>query len=399
MKILVICQYYYPEPFRITDICEELVKQGNSVTVVTGIPNYPMGEIYNGYKDKSKRDEVINGVHVHRCLTIPRKHGPVFRLLNYFSFPLSSNIYIKKLKGDYDAILVNQLSPVMMAKAGITYKKKYNKKLVLYCLDLWPESLKAGGINEKGFLFKIFHKISKKIYTQCDEILVTSNSFKDYLKKEFNIIDNKIAYLPQYAETIFTPEECYKRPNKNVDLLFAGNIGKAQSIDTIVDAANILRDNKNIYFHIVGDGQELERIQKKVKKLKLKNMIFYGRKPLEEMPKFYKKADAMIVTLCGDGGYLSSTLPGKVQTCMAAGKPIIAAANGETKMVIDEAQCGFCGKADNVEEFSENIKKFADSNCKKKLGNNSYNYYINNFVKGKYIKKLIKILENKGDKK
>ena len=165
IKILVVCQYYYPEPVRITDICEELVKQGNEITVLTGVPNYPMGNIYNGYKLFNNKDEVINGVKIKRCFTIPRKKGKVTRLLNYISFPLSSASKIRKLEKDFDIVLVNQLSPVIMANAGIKYKKKNNIKLVLYCLDLWPESLLVGGVSKKSILYKFFYKLSEKIYS------------------------------------------------------------------------------------------------------------------------------------------------------------------------------------------------------------------------------------------
>ena len=154
MKILVICQYYSPEPFRHSDICEELVKRGHEVTVVTGLPNYPMGKIYDGFRHGKKRDEQINGVKIHRCFIIGRRHGAIFRFLNYYSYAISSHFYVKHLKDDFDVVFVNQLSPVMMAKAGITYKKKHNKKLVLYCLDLWPESLVAGGITRGSFIYK-----------------------------------------------------------------------------------------------------------------------------------------------------------------------------------------------------------------------------------------------------
>ena len=137
MKVLVVCQHYYPEQFRITDICEELVKRGYEVTVVTGLPNYPMGYIYGGYKDKSKRCEWINGVDVHRTFTIGRRNGIIWRFLNYYSFMISSCLYTFKLAADYDVVFVNQLSPVMMAQAGALYKKRHGKKMVLYSLDLW----------------------------------------------------------------------------------------------------------------------------------------------------------------------------------------------------------------------------------------------------------------------
>lgn len=196
MKVLVICQYYYPEPFRISDLCEELVKQHHDLTVITGVPNYPMGEIYPEYRHKKKRDEVINGVKVHRCFTIGRKGGVIKRFLNYFSFAISSTRYVSRLKEDFDIVFVNQLSPVMMANAGIRYKKKHHKKLILYCLDLWPESLIAGGISRKSLIYKLFHGISSRIYRQADEILITSQSFEAYLSAEFDISHDKIKYLP-----------------------------------------------------------------------------------------------------------------------------------------------------------------------------------------------------------
>lgn len=393
MKVLVVCQYYHPEPVRISDICEELVRRGHQVTVLTDIPNYPMGDIYKGYEKGKKREEIINGVQIKRCFTIPRKTNALMRLLNYHSFSFFSSKYINKLENDYDVVFVNQLSPVMMANAAIKYKHKYNKKVVMYCLDIWPESLCAGGIKKGSLIYNIYYKISKRIYRNMDRILVTSKSFIKYLSESFNIDKNKFDYLPQYAESIFNKEECNKKENTTTDLLFAGNIGKAQSIDTIIDAANILKDNKKLFFHIVGDGQELNRLKNRVKELKLENVIFYGRKPLEEMPMYYKKADAMLVTLCGDS-LISSTLPGKVQTYMAAGKPIIASANGETEEVINDAKCGFCSKADDAEGLVNSINNFIDYKDKNELGNNSYEYYKKYFDKTIFINKLIKELED-----
>ena len=388
MKILVVCQYYYPEPVRITDICEELVKKGNEVTVLTDVPNYPMGDIYKGYEKGKKRIETINGVEVHRVFTIPRKKNVFMRFLNYHGFSFFSKKYVKKLDDDFDVVLVNQLSPVMMANAAIKYKKKHNTKVIMYCLDIWPESLCTGGIKKNSLIYKIYFNISKKIYRNMDKILVTSKSFIKYLKESFDIDKSKFEYLPQYAESLFDKDKCKKEEDGNIDLLFAGNIGKAQSIDTIIDAANILKDIDNLFFHIVGDGQELHRLKNKAKRLNLNNVIFYGRKPLEEMTDYYKKADAMLVTLCGDS-LVSSTLPGKVQTYMAAGKPIIGSANGETKDVIEEAKCGFCAKADDSEDLANKITEFINYKNKKELSNNSYEYYKKYFDREIFFKELM----------
>ena len=138
MKILVVCQYYAPEPFRIADICKSLVHRGHSVTVVTGTPNYPEGEIYQGYEGGAHRDELIDGVQVHRCPLIPRKQGAVYRFLNYYSYVFSARNYLRRVKDDFDVVFVNQLSPVMMAEPAIYWSKKNKKNCVLYCLDLWP---------------------------------------------------------------------------------------------------------------------------------------------------------------------------------------------------------------------------------------------------------------------
>ena len=394
MKILVVCQYYYPEPFRITDICEELVKKGHEVTVLTGIPNYPEGEIYQGYGYSKKKEEIKNGVNIKRCFTIPRKKGIIYRFLNYYSFAISStmNVLLNKIKTkenkEFDIVLVNQLSPVMMAYAGIFYKKRYNKKLILYCLDLWPESLVTGGIKRDSLIFKVFHKVSQKIYKNCDQILVTSKMFIEYLSKEFEITKDKIGYLPQYAENLFKPEDCKKKNNGTIDLMFAGNIGKAQSVETIIKAANECRDIENLRWHIVGDGSELENMKNLVKRLELSSVIFYGRKQLEEMPSFYSMADAMLITM-EKNPIISMTLPGKIQTYMAAGKPIIGAIDGESSLIIKESCCGYCGEAENYKELSKNVRKFIDDISKKEIiGKNSFLFYQTNFNKDIFFNKL-----------
>lgn len=386
MKMLVVCQYYYPEPFRITDICEELVKRGHGVTVVTGIPNYPMGEIYDGYRHGEKRDEVINGVNVHRCFTIGRKTGVLRRFFNYYSYAISSTKYVSKLKDDFDVVFVNQLSPVTMANAGIKFKKKYHKKLVLYCLDLWPESLVAGGIKRGSLIYKLFHRISENIYHQADKILVTSKSFSEYFKNEFDIENTK--YLPQYAEAIFKPEICKKEPDGFVDLMFAGNIGAAQSVKTIIEAANLTKNIPSLRWHIVGDGSELESVKKLANEYRLTSVTFYGRKTLDEMPKYYAMADAMLIAMQKDP-IISLALPGKVQTYMAAGKPIIGAIDGEAQAVINEAKCGLCGDAEDAEQFAQNARIFmADEADRKSYSDNTVAYYSEHFSKSGFLNSI-----------
>lgn len=388
MKILVVCQYYHPEPFRVSNICEELLRRGHEVQVITGYPNYPEGILYDGYGKGKKIDEVINGVKVHRCYTIPRKTGKVYRMLNYLSFVFSSKLYAASKKcvasdgKPFDVVLVNQLSPVIMAEAAITYKRKHKVDAALYCLDLWPESLVAGGISRDSIIYKVFDKWSKRIYRKMDRIGVTSKSFVQYLSNNFGVKEDVITYLPQYAEGIFT-----KLPPKEVtgtfDFMFAGNVGMLQGVDTIILAAEKLQAAP-INFHIVGGGTDLDRLQNLVAEMNLSNVKFYGRKPLEEMPKYYAMADAMLVTLKAEP-VLSLTLPGKIQSYMASGKPMIGAANGEATRIIVEANCGFCGPAEDAETLAQNILRFINIQDKAQLSKNARRFYEEHFEKNIFI--------------
>lgn len=401
-SILVVCQYYYPEPFRISDLCEELVKRGHEVMVLTGEPNYPEGERYEGYDHGQRTDETINGVRVHRCFTIPRKSGNMKRLLNYFSYGVSSTAYVNSgrclTKGGkpFDVVFCNQLSPVMMAESAIAYKKKYGVPLILYCLDIWPESLVAGGVNRGSMIYKVFHKISKRIYRSVDKIIVSSRMFTDYLYEQFGVKKESIIYLPQYAEELFEPLPA-KEENGYIDLMFAGNIGGIQSLDTVIEAAKELQDEK-IRFHIVGGGTDLERLQRMVKNKRLSNVVFYGRKSLEEMPEMYEKADAMLITLKADP-VISLTLPGKVQTYMACGKPIIGAVDGETADVINEAGCGYCGPAENSMELVTNIRRFVFSDERIEMGRKARDFYDKNYQKNEFIREFEMLIRTMCNKK
>ncbi|WP_053368319.1 glycosyltransferase family 4 protein [Bacillus sp. FJAT-27245] len=386
MKILVVCQYYYPEPFRISDICESLVKMGHDVTVLTGLPNYPEGKVLDGYRYGQKRNEILNGVKVIRSFEIGRGNNKIKLFLNYLSFAVSGSFKALFLKGNFDVILVNQLSPVMMGIPAIVYKKKHKKKILLYCLDLWPESLAAGGIRENSVIYKIFKNISKWIYSSADSIAVTSSMFKDYFKSVLNISNGEIYHIPQYAEEIFA-ESISVVDDGIYNFVFAGNIGDMQSVDTIVKAANELRERSNIKFHIVGDGSRLEECKDLAKKLNLENIIFYGRRPLSEMPYFYGLADAMLVTL-KNNKFISYTLPGKVQSYMAAGKPIIGAINGETNRLIKKAECGLCCSAEDYVQLAEKIVQFCNSDEKEVMAQNSNEFYSKNFSKQRFMSLL-----------
>ena len=392
MKILVICQHYWPEPYPLPDILEGLVQRGHQVHLITDVPNYPMGMTYPEYRHGKNRQQVRNGVEIERVFTIARRHNAIFRVLNYYSYAASSTFRALLTREAYDVVFTNQTSPVMMSHAAAAYARKHHKKVVMYCMDLWPACLAAGGLRPESKVYQLFGKISGRIYRKMDRILITSQMFRDYLVEQHQVDPQRIGYLPQYAGGAFSEIPPTPAHKETIDLMFAGNIGAAQSLDTVLEAAENLRELKNLRWHIVGDGSELEHLKKTAAEKNLDQVIFYGRRPVEEMPKFYAMADAMLVTLTADE-FISLTLPGKVQTYMAAGKPIIGAANGEIPIAIEHAKCGYCAKAEDAQGLTDMVRRFVDCDSRGRLGENARNFYQKNFTREMFMDKMEKELK------
>lgn len=392
MKILIISQRYWPENFRITDIAETLVTLGHDVTVLTGLPNYPKGYIFDGYKKGENRIQEHNGVKIIRAKEIERRNNIVYRFLNYYSFPYYAKKIVKKLDKDFDVVLINELSPIMGAEPGLLYKKLYGTKVVMYEMDLWPESLLAGGIKKDSFLYNHYKKVSAKIYSQCDKILVSTKEHIDYIKALPHCSELDIEYLPQYAESIFEESNYQTVDNGIMDLMFAGNIGKAQSVDTIIKAANILKNDHKFMFHIVGAGSELDNCKKLAEELDTTNVIFYGNKPLSEMPEMYALADVMLVTL-EDKPYANMTIPGKVQSYMAVGKPVIGAIKGSCANFVKNNEIGYTCQSENHEELA-NLIKHLDLKQLRIIGEHSKQVYFAKYSKSIFMDKLISTLES-----
>jgi glycosyltransferase involved in cell wall biosynthesis len=392
MKILVVSQQYWPEYWRITDICEELVKRGNDVTVLCGLPNYETGRIRPEYLHKKNRNEIHNGVKIIRCHEHPRKRNPIDLFLNYLSFPRSGKRIIRTLDDDFDVVLLNGLSPILQSKPGLLYAKKHHKKCLMYCLDLWPASLAAGGIRNKGLfkpVYSLFTSISSKIYQKCDEIYVTSIGFKDYLSDICGVNPNNIEYLPQYSENVFLkPAEPLFLNEGKKNFVFAGNVGKAQDVLTIIKAALLIKGS-SVAIDIVGDGSALQKAKEYAKSVSCKNVYFFGRMPFEKMPAIYAGADAMLVTLSSDE-FANLVVPGKMQTYMAAAKPIIGACGQSVKQIIDDAECGFCVASGDYQALAEAIMKFCalPKSVADKMGISGQKFSELNFSKETFFKKL-----------
>ncbi|MEN6471875.1 MAG: glycosyltransferase family 4 protein [Clostridiaceae bacterium] len=394
MRILVISQYYYPENFRINDICEELVLRGHQVTVLTGLPNYPEGYVPKDYRYGRKHRETINGVEVLRCFEIGRRTGGFWRALNYFSFMFSGAFCALWLPKDaFDVIYGYAPSPIMQMLAALVYKKRSGKKIVFYSIDVWPAALKAG-ISGEGLIFRLIKRLSKKIYQESDCIHITSEPFIDYIHDTHDIPYERITYVPQHAEDIYLSEDFTSIENGCADFLFAGNIGAAQDMECIVDACIQLKDLSGWKMHIVGDGSYLSVTQEMVHINDMESFFaFYGRLPISEMPAFYKMADVCMLTLKHDNE-TGLTLPAKLQSYMAAGKPVIGAIDGSAQDVIKESDCGVCVDAGDSEALASAMRDFIlQPQRYAQCGQNGKAYFSHHFTKKIYMEKLLEALE------
>jgi len=392
MKILVISQQYWPENWRIVDICEELVKEGNSVTVICGLPNYGTGIILPEYEKGKNRKQVHNGVQIIRCYEHGRGKGPVNLFINYQSFKNSSCRYVRKMNDEFDVVILNGLSPIVQSKAGILYCQKFHKKCLMYCMDLWPISLSVGKITNHGIAKPIYDhylKVSKRIYSSCDYIFVSSEPFISYFSNVLFVKKDKLEYLPQYSEDVFLASEHQEIEHKTLhNFVFAGNVGKAQDIKTIIKAASLI-SRADISIHIYGDGSELANSKKMAADLSLTNIVFHGRVSMETMAKIYKNADAMLLTLV-DSELSNLVVPGKVQTYMAAGKPIICAAGRASSDIIREANCGICVSPGDPIGLSKAIIKLASLNKDElaEYGERSFLYSKEHFSRSGFFARL-----------
>lgn len=382
--ILIVSQYFYPEEFRINDMALEWVKRGYKVTVVTGIPNYPKGEFFEGYDKKNKRYEQWNGIDIIRLSISPRKTGSFNMIKNYLSFVYSGfwwNIRTK-IKADY--VFCFEVSPMTQALIAVWYAKKRKIPCYLYVQDLWPENvITVTGISNP-VVIKPIDKIVDYIYKNTDHIFATSPSFVEAICNRKTLVDrSKVHYWPQYAEEFYQPtakKSLKEIPNDNsFKIIFTGNIGKAQGLQILPETAELLQ-TENIKFVMVGDGRYLEKFNYDVNKRNVQDMfVMISRKPAEMIPELLAACDAAFISF-QNAELWKMTIPAKLQSYMACGMPVIASAQGETKRVIMDSGCGICSDIGNASELAKAIKNIMRADLEK-MGKNSRIYFKKHFDK------------------
>lgn len=396
MNILILSQFFSPENFRINDIAKNLVRNGHKVTVLTGIPNYPSGKFYDGYGFwQNNIIENYHGVKVIRCRIYPRKNGSKINLvLNYLSFAISSSFKILSLrKHNFDVSLAFAVSPITVVLPAIFLKKIKSIPVVTWVQDLWPESVIAASDLRNEYVLKSIEKLVQFIYKNSDKILVSSKGMINSIKQK-NVNEQKISYLPQWAEDVFEKNMILENQlisfPQGFKVVFAGNIGNAQDIPAILETAKILRDNEDIHFIFVGSGSMRDWLSRKVQKFKLTNNVhLIGPFTIEAMPYIYSKADALLVSL-GVSPVSSITVPGKIQSYLASGKPILTMLDGEGSNLIKESKAGLTASSGDYSLLSKNIIKCKSysQNERLEIGQNGKKFYMRNFKKDIIMKKL-----------
>ena len=401
MKILIFNQYFWPENVQINELACSLKLQGHNVEVMTSKPNYPDGYLFPGYSHLGNFRQVWKGIIIHRLPIITRGYKSSIRLaLNYFSY-LVSGLFLAPWilrRKKYDVIFVYAPSPIFQVIPASFLGWIKGVPVVLWVQDLWPESAEATGYVKSTRVLKLLEKFVRFSYAHTDLILVQSRAFVDYVSKLAPKIP--VLYYPNSVDKYFyTPKQLdipvIDSLTSGFSVLFAGNIGEAQSMKTIVLAAEQLLPCKEIKIVIIGSGSKIEWISEEIERKSLNNVFLEGRYPVETMPALMRKASVLLVSLT-DQPIFALTVPNKIQAYLAVGRPVIASLNGEGARIINEAKAGFSVPAEDAKGLAEAILTMYRMTDKErlKLGENGRKYFKENFDEDALIDELIKHFES-----
>lgn len=398
MRVLLVTQYFHPENFKSNDVAFELSRRGYDVTVLTGLPNYPQGRIYEGYGIFRKRKETIEGVKVYRTLVIPRGDGGGVRLaLNYLSWAFIASLwaFFMAIFHRYDAVIVHETSPVTQGFPALVVKWVQRIPMFFWVLDLWPESLQAAGNINNRFVIDFFTGVTRLIYRNSDKILMSSNGFRKSILEKGDFAD-KLVYFPNWAEDIFsgTAEAEVPLMPEGFKVMFAGNVGEAQDFESVMKAAELLKGT-GVRLVIVGDGRRKEYVDAYIAEKGLSDVVYMmGRHPLETMPAFFSKADVLFLSLKNDYIFTLTT-PAKLQAYMASGKPVLAMIDGDARQLIEDSGCGLSCSAGDAEAFAQSVLKMKEmpEDELRAYGKRGRSYFDAHFRKDGCIDNLCSLLE------
>ena len=402
MRLLVVSQYFWPENFRINDLVAELVGRGHEVTVLTGLPNYPDGQVFPQFRADPAGYARYQGAEIIRVPMFPRGRGSLRLMLNYVSYAASASVVgLWKLRGrKFDAIFTCQLSPVTVGLPAATLRAVKRVPMVFWVLDLWPDTLHAIGVVRSPAGLWAVGKLIAFIYKRCDLILAQSKSFIPQIQKYAGQAI-RVEYFPSWAEQVFGRQDVVPArevPSKTgtFDVMFAGNIGDAQDFPAILAAAERLKAHTHIRWLIVGDGRAARWVADEIKRRNLQDcVLMLGRYPVERMPSFFRHADALLVSLKNEPIF-SMTIPGKLQSYLAAGIPVVAMLNGEGAEVVTSSQSGLTCAAGDHEGLAAAVVRLSEMSEEERarMGKNGLDVSAREFDRSMLMNRLERWLEN-----
>lgn len=398
MRILIVSQYFWPENFRVNDLADELVARGNSVTVLTGQPNYPGGAVFSDFRADPSPYEYYHGIRLHRVPIIPRGNSKIALVLNYLSFVVTGLLLGPwKLRGQkFDAIFVFQTSPITSAIPALLLRRLKRAPVLLWVLDLWPDTLSAIGVLRSQRMLALVGALVRFIYARCDRILIQSRAFVPRVAR-FTRDGSKIRYFPGWPELIFTNAQPNICPAPELaawqdefTILFAGNIGEAQDFPAILDAAEATSDLPGVRWIVLGDGRAREMVEHELDRRSLRDsVILLGRFPIERMPEFFAGADALLVSLKSEPIW-ALTIPGKVQSYLSAGVPLLAMIDGEGARIVAESGGGLVAPAGDGQLLAARVRELMamSPEARKKMGMSGRDYGNREFDRARLVSDL-----------
>lgn len=406
MRLLILTQYYPPEigapQNRLHELAVRLKSEGIHVEVLTALPNYPKMEIMNGYANGENREEIIDGIPVHRAwIYVSNSKSIVARLLNYFSFVWSSYIRGRKLE-KFDYLMVES-PPLFLGYSAMALAKKLHSKLIFNVSDLWPESAEKLGIVTNKHLLKLAYNLESKCYRKAHLITGQTQGIVDDIKARFPLKD--VYWLPNgvdvnYYDPSQIDEGDFRLKNgfKGNDILFfyGGILGYAQGLEIILKAANLLKDQKNIQFIIQGSGPEKEKLLELKSKMNIENVHFLNPVSKKDMPSVLKSIDVALVPL-RKLDLFQGAIPSKVFEALAMKKPLLLGVDGEArKHFIYNGKAGRYFEPENEQELADNALFMGENPEQLKvMGENARTYVVQNFDRNKIARNLFQKLNNK----
>lgn len=388
--ILVVSQYFYPESFRINDMCTEWVRRGYKVTVLTGIPNYPYGKYYKGYGLFKKRRESYNGMDIIRIPLIARGKGAVGMCLNYLSFVVSGFFWKCFTPLKCDMVFNFEVSPMTQVLVGVWYAQRRKIPCWLYVQDLWPDNIEIVTGIHSPLVLKPIGRMVDYIYRRCDKIFATSPSFVEEISSRVPDRRERVSYWPQYAEEFYRPTvrgtSGLIAPDSRFKIAFTGNVGQAQGLDILPKAAAVMKARGDeALFVIVGDGRSKAALEAEIAALGVENMfLLLPRQNAEDIPAILAECDAAFVSFM-NSPLFANTIPAKLQSYMACAMPILACATGETERIVRQAHCGVCCPIGDAEALCDAITELKSSDKLCEYGANAREYFNAHFDKKKLL--------------